>query len=160
METFYPDYYSEFICTADNCPLTCCQEWKISVDDLTKEKWKTLTPPESAGGHKKNLNSFTEKKCEVGLYDFLASCDSIKNPIIKNVGIIEKYSGQSLISGEIDFVYKESDYYCTFYAYGQPVTNNSDTVSSVFFDKLLICDHKHHLRYCISDKGKIEILQE
>lgn len=62
METFYPDYYSEFICTADNCPLTCCQEWKIYVDDLTKEKWKTLTPPESAGGHKKNLNSFTEKK--------------------------------------------------------------------------------------------------
>ena len=62
METFYPDYYSEFICTADNCPLTCCQEWKIYVDDITKEKWKTLTPPESAGGHKKNLNSFTEKK--------------------------------------------------------------------------------------------------
>lgn len=108
----------------------------------------------------KILNSFTEKKCEVGLYDFLASCDSIKNPIIKNVGIIEKNSEQSLISGEIDFVYKESDYYCTFYAYGQSVTNNSDTVISVFFDKLLICDHKHHLRYCISDKGKIEILQE
>lgn len=62
METFYPDYYSEFICTADKCPLTCCQEWKIYVDDITKEKWKTLTPPESAGGHKKNLNSFTEKK--------------------------------------------------------------------------------------------------
>lgn len=62
METFYPDYYSEFICTADNCPITCCQEWKIYVDDITKEKWKTLTPPESAGGHKKNLNSFTEKK--------------------------------------------------------------------------------------------------
>lgn len=62
METFYPNYYSEFICTADNCPLTCCQEWKIYVDDITKEKWKTLTPPESAGGHKKNLNSFTEKK--------------------------------------------------------------------------------------------------
>ena len=62
MEIFYPDYYSEFICTADNCPLTCCQEWKIYVDDSTKEKWKTLTPPESAGGHKKNLNSFTEKK--------------------------------------------------------------------------------------------------
>lgn len=62
METFYPDYYSEFICTADNCPLTCCQEWKIYVDDITKEKWKTLTPPESVSGHKKNLNSFTEKK--------------------------------------------------------------------------------------------------
>ena len=108
----------------------------------------------------KILNAFTEKKCEVGLYDFLASCDSIKNPIIKNVGIIEKNSEQSLISGEIDFVYNESEYYCTFYAYGQSVTNNSDTVSSVFFDKLLICDHKHHLRYYISDKGKIEILQE
>lgn len=62
METFYPDYYSEFTCTADKCPVTCCQEWKIYVDDMTKEKWKSLTPPECVGGHKKNLNSFTEKK--------------------------------------------------------------------------------------------------
>ena len=62
METFYPDYYSEFTCTADSCPITCCQEWKIYVDDITKEKWNSLTPPETAGGHKKNLNSFTEKK--------------------------------------------------------------------------------------------------
>ena len=62
METFYPDYYSAFTCTADKCPVTCCQEWKIYVDDMTKEKWKSLTPPECVGGHKKNLNSFTEKK--------------------------------------------------------------------------------------------------
>lgn len=62
METFYPDYYSEFTCTADSCPITCCQEWKIYVDDITKEKWNSLTPPESVSGHKKNLNSFTEKK--------------------------------------------------------------------------------------------------
>lgn len=62
METFYPDYYSEFTCTADSCPITCCQEWKIYVDDITKEKWNSLTLPEAAGGHKKNLNSFTEKK--------------------------------------------------------------------------------------------------
>ena len=66
METFYPDYYSEFICTADNCPLTCCQEWKIYVDDITKEKWKTLTPPESADGHKRISILLQKKKKDNG----------------------------------------------------------------------------------------------
>ena len=35
MQTLYPDYYAQFRCTADKCPITCCQEWKISVDDDT-----------------------------------------------------------------------------------------------------------------------------
>lgn len=33
------NFYDAFSCTADKCPITCCQEWKIAVDDETKEKW-------------------------------------------------------------------------------------------------------------------------
>ena len=35
MLELYPNYYPKFTCTADQCPITCCQEWKISVDDDT-----------------------------------------------------------------------------------------------------------------------------
>ena len=41
-----PEYYDEFVCTADQCPFTCCREWKIEVDDQTNEKWKKLQAPE------------------------------------------------------------------------------------------------------------------
>lgn len=45
MSTLYPDYYERFRCTADQCPITCCQEWKISVDDDTLNRWAALNPP-------------------------------------------------------------------------------------------------------------------
>ena len=45
MQTLYPDYYAQFRCTADKCPITCCQEWKISVDDGTLKRWAALNPP-------------------------------------------------------------------------------------------------------------------
>ena len=45
MQTLYPDYYAQFRCTADKCPITCCQEWKISVDDDTLKRWAALNPP-------------------------------------------------------------------------------------------------------------------
>ena len=45
MQTVYPDYYAQFRCTADKCPITCCQEWKISVDDDTLKRWASLNPP-------------------------------------------------------------------------------------------------------------------
>ena len=32
MKTYYPSYYKNFICIADKCPITCCQEWNIGVD--------------------------------------------------------------------------------------------------------------------------------
>ena len=34
-----PDYYDNFHCIADKCQFTCCQEWKIAVDDDTYENW-------------------------------------------------------------------------------------------------------------------------
>ena len=34
-----PDYYDEFSCIAGQCPITCCQEWKIAVDADTNRRW-------------------------------------------------------------------------------------------------------------------------
>lgn len=38
-----PEYYDKFKCAAGDCPITCCQEWKISVDERTCKRWKSLT---------------------------------------------------------------------------------------------------------------------
>ena len=35
-----PDYYDEFSCIAGQCPITCCQEWKIAVDADTNRRWR------------------------------------------------------------------------------------------------------------------------
>lgn len=37
------DYYDTFTCIADKCSFTCCQEWKIAVDDETYIKWNRLS---------------------------------------------------------------------------------------------------------------------
>lgn len=34
MKNYQPDYYNNFKCIADKCSITCCQEWKIAVDEL------------------------------------------------------------------------------------------------------------------------------
>ena len=45
MKVLRPDYYEEFECIADKCPFTCCQEWKIGVDEVTYNRWKTKQIP-------------------------------------------------------------------------------------------------------------------
>ena len=42
-----PDYYDEFGCIAGQCPITCCQEWKIAVDADTNRRWKKVLPPDT-----------------------------------------------------------------------------------------------------------------
>jgi lysine-N-methylase len=37
------DDYDTFTCIADKCSFTCCQEWKIAVDDVTYIKWNRLS---------------------------------------------------------------------------------------------------------------------
>ena len=37
------NYYDTFTCIADKCSFTCCQEWKIAVDDDTYKKWNQLS---------------------------------------------------------------------------------------------------------------------
>lgn len=57
-----PDYYDKFTCIADKCTITCCQEWKISIDTKTNLSWKKLLPPDGMAKSRKNLSSYTEKK--------------------------------------------------------------------------------------------------
>ena len=57
-----PEYYDEFVCTANKCPFTCCREWKIEVDNETNEKWKKLQAPEGVYPVRKNMSQYTQKK--------------------------------------------------------------------------------------------------
>lgn len=57
-----PEYYDKFVCIANNCPITCCREWKIGVDDQTNQKWKALKPPKDVQPVRKNLSQYTGKK--------------------------------------------------------------------------------------------------
>lgn len=69
MKKYQPDYYNNFKCIADKCSITCCQEWKIAVDDATNRKWKKLSPPDTlsaapfsadkVSGKSDNLSSYT-----------------------------------------------------------------------------------------------------
>lgn len=34
------NYYDRFRCIAEECPFSCCQEWKITVDEKTLQKWQ------------------------------------------------------------------------------------------------------------------------
>ena len=62
MERIRPDYYDKFTCIADQCTFTCCQEWKISVDNETNRKWKKKYPPKEVKELRKNLSAYTTKK--------------------------------------------------------------------------------------------------
>lgn len=39
MTLYQPDYYDKFQCTASACPMTCCMQWRIAVDDETLLRW-------------------------------------------------------------------------------------------------------------------------
>lgn len=58
MKNYQPDYYNNFKCIADKCSITCCQEWKIAVDDATNRKWKKLSA-DKVSGKSDNLSSYT-----------------------------------------------------------------------------------------------------
>lgn len=62
MRRVRPDYYEKFQCIANRCTITCCQEWKIGVDNETNRKWKKLLPPDTVVDKKKNLSAYTVKK--------------------------------------------------------------------------------------------------
>lgn len=57
--------YDTFKCTADKCSLTCCQEWRIGIDDKTYDKWQKLNLCHSVatddGGYYIDLQK--DKKC-------------------------------------------------------------------------------------------------
>lgn len=72
--------YDSFVCTASDCPFTCCQEWTIAVDDATYACWEnqlkldvvtTVMEQKSGGGHQIALN--TRRECPYLTEDHLCS---------------------------------------------------------------------------------------
>lgn len=53
-----PIFYDDFQCSANQCPFTCCQQWKISVDEETRSSWEHMT----ASCVKGNLSNYIIKK--------------------------------------------------------------------------------------------------
>lgn len=54
--------YDTFRCIADQCSFTCCQEWRIGVDDKTFQKWKGLKL-EAKERDRKNQSELTLCNC-------------------------------------------------------------------------------------------------
>ena len=42
MADLYPNYYSEFSCLGSDCSETCCQGWKIDVDQNCHQRYQEL----------------------------------------------------------------------------------------------------------------------
>lgn len=59
MQIYAPDYYKKFTCIADKCPITCCQEWKIAVDDDTYDHWHQVQPPKDMEPQHTALSEYT-----------------------------------------------------------------------------------------------------
>ena len=53
------DFYDAFQCITDRCSITCCQEWKIEIDDNTDKKWNSLSLQEDG---KKTLRKYVGSK--------------------------------------------------------------------------------------------------
>ena len=65
MERIKPNYYDRFTCIADKCTFTCCQEWKIAVDNETNRKWKKeISAAGSEGAAEKSQCLYNQKRTE------------------------------------------------------------------------------------------------
>ena len=77
-----PDYYDEFSCIAGQCPITCCQEWKIAVDADTNRRWKKVLPPDTMPGCAKSQSldqvSGDVKNCGKNLSTYTCMKDGIR----------------------------------------------------------------------------------
>lgn len=77
-----PDYYDEFSCIAGQCPITCCQEWKIAVDADTNRRWKKVFPPDTMPGCAKSQSldqvSGDSKNCGKNLSTYTCMKDGIR----------------------------------------------------------------------------------
>ena len=77
-----PDYYDEFSCIAGQCPITCCQEWKIAVDADTNRRWKKVLPPDTMPGCAKSQSldqaSGDSKNCGKNLSTYTCMKDGIR----------------------------------------------------------------------------------
>ncbi len=95
MKVHKPRYYDKFICIADKCPFTCCQEWKIAVDDETKIKWGQLSIPSETILRNQiamdnTLLDFVKPDEEV---DSIRLCENGKCPLLNEKGLCDVVLG-------------------------------------------------------------------
>jgi len=57
-----PSCLKDFACIGADCSFTCCQGWRIDIDDATAKKYKKCKDKEWADLFKENLNPPTSKK--------------------------------------------------------------------------------------------------
>lgn len=79
MQIYAPDYYKKFTCIADKCPITCCQEWKIAVDDDTYDRWCHIQPPQNMELPHAALSEYT---CDRDGRHIIALTDHKKCPFL------------------------------------------------------------------------------
>lgn len=56
----YPDYFKNFVCTADACEATCCAGWQIVVDQESIERYQSV---KGAFGSRLNASIDLEEEC-------------------------------------------------------------------------------------------------
>ncbi len=87
-----PDYYDTFTCIAGECSITCCQEWKIELDEATYEKWDKKKVFNSK---EKYLNHFVEEEERVIHLDRQRRCPFLNKQ--KLCSLVLEY-GDSILS--------------------------------------------------------------
>lgn len=91
--TIKTNYYDSFRCKADGCSLTCCQEWRIPIDEKTAEKWKEAR----LDGVPKNLCHYLEKEED----DYIMTLNEEKKcPFLNNEKLCKVFIelGEELLS--------------------------------------------------------------
>lgn len=68
MNTYAPDYYKKFKCTADKCRHTCCIGWEIDIDKKTLDYYKSVQGP-MGSRLKENISSGREPHFVLGKGD-------------------------------------------------------------------------------------------
>ena len=70
-----PDYFDKFACSASACPYTCCQDWAITIDKNTYNKYKAVKD-----------KAFQEK---VGMYVKRNKGDNVHNSVYAAMSLCE-----------------------------------------------------------------------
>lgn len=85
--------YDSFHCIADKCSITCCQEWKIEVDQVAYDKWNSMHLIEEK---ENSLNHYVTKKSD---YNIIRLNEENKCPFLnehKLCRLVEQFGDEAL----------------------------------------------------------------
>lgn len=113
-----PDYYDEFNCIAGDCPFTCCQQWKIAVDENTLQDWHSKVVPEKyVERDPKAKDTTLDKYVRIGESgEEMALCSNGYCPFFNDKGlcdIVLEYGEETISDTCHTFPREEHEYECT-----------------------------------------------